>query len=270
MGGNIHLNHSIRALWKKTILLGVVLFVFELLFVLTAQSASIKADMVTDLDRMPPVVEKMLGQGFGEVILKYGILTFGFIHPFTFVPFILLIFIAISQMLTSDLSSGGIGFLLSRPLSRRRIFFNMGVVIWAGLALLAFFLFLAPYFGILFFLKQPLAAAPFVNLAGNLFVMMLLVSGYIAVFAAISDSGKKLFTYSGVVILLFYFIELAAPLWKPLEWLAPVDPFSYYRPIPLLMGQRIEGLTAASLVMASAALYIIAAQLFHRRDISSG
>ena len=270
MMGNVHLNHSAKGLWKKILVLAVVLFVFEALFVLTAQSAHIKADMVKDLERMPPVVEKMLGQGFADVILKYGILTFGFIHPFTFVPFVLLMFMAVSQMLTADIASGAIGFLLSRPLSRRRIFFNMAIVIWAGLAVLSLALFLAPYMGILFFLKQNLAVAPFVHLAANLFVVMLLFSGYIAVFAAISDSGKKLFTYSGVIIALFYLVELAAPLWKPLQWLAPINPFAYYRPIQLLMGRRIDSATAVLLVLAGAALYIIAAQLFQRRDISSG
>lgn len=270
MIGNIHLNRSVKGVWKKALLLAIVLFVFELLFVLTARSANIKADMIRDLDRMPPLMEKMLGQGFVDVIVKYGILTFGFVHPFTFIPFMLLMFLAISQMLTADITSGAIGFLLSRPLSRRRIFFNMAVVIWTGLALLSLALFLAPYLGILFFLEQHLTVAPFVNLSVNLYVVMLLISGYIAVFAAISDSGKKLFTYSGVMVLLFYLMELAAPLWRPLQWVAPVNPFHYYRPVELLMGQRIDAATAAILVLASAALYVIAAQLFHRRDISSG
>ncbi len=250
--------------------MGAVLFIFEFLFALTANSARIKTDMIRDLDNMPPMVEKMFGQGFADVILKYGILTFGYIHPFIFVPFILLIFIAISQMVTSDIGSGTVGFLLSRPVARRRIFANIGIVVWSGLALLAVSLFLASFLGILFFLEKALAAGPFVNLSLNLFLAMLFVSGYVAVFAAISDSGKKLFTYSGVAILFFYLAALAAPLWRPLELLNPINPFSYYQPIPLLMGQRMGSGTAVFLTVASGALYFVAAQLFSRRDISSG
>jgi len=270
MGGNIHLKHSLKALWKKILLMGAVLFIFEFLFALTAKSARIKADMVRDLDNMPPMVEKMFGQGFAEVVLKYGIVTFGYLHPFIFIPFIVVMFMSISQMLTSDVGSGAIGFLLSRQLSRRRIFANMGIVIWSGTAILAASVFLASYLGIVFFLDTPIAVASFVNLSWNLFLIMLLISGYTVVFAAISDSGKKLFTYAGVAILFFYLAALAAPLWRPLEVLNPINPFYYYQPIPLLMGQRIAFGTAMTLMVASGALYGIAAQLFSRRDISSG
>jgi len=270
MSGNIHLKQSVKGLWLKTLLLGAALFIFEILFTLLGTSAQIKQSMLKDMADVPPMVEKMFGKGFIDAMFKYGIIAIGYIHPFMLVIFILFIFITISRMVTSEINSGTIGFTLSKPLSRKRIYLNMAIIIYLGLGLLALFTFLSSFLGIKIFFSETLSAGPFASLAWNLYLVMLLIAGYIVIFASISDSGKMFFTIGGVVLFVFYIISFAAPLWKPLSIFDPVNPFAYYKPMELLIGSRIGFGKSLTLIGVSAVMFAVAAWVFNRRDISSG
>jgi ABC-type transport system involved in multi-copper enzyme maturation permease subunit len=268
--GNIHLKQSIKGIWKKTLLLCAALFVFLLLFALLGTSVKIQDNIIKDLDEVPQVVQKMFGEGFLEAMLKYGVIAIGYIHPFLLALFIVFIFIASSLMITSEVASGTIGFTLSKSVSRKRIFLNLVLVIIAGLGLLALSTYLSSLAGIVFFHGAKLSAAPFVSLSWNLFLVMLFVAGYIVIFAAVSDSGKALFTWGGVVLLVLYLLSLAAPLWKPLTYLNPINPFAYFEAMKVLMGGRIGFSTSISIIVVSLAMFVFAGWLFSRRDIATG
>ncbi|MGD2090564.1 MAG: ABC transporter permease subunit [Candidatus Aminicenantes bacterium] len=270
MSGNIHLKQSAKGLWLKTLLLGAALFIFEMLFTLLGTSAQIKESMLKKMADIPPMVEKMFGKAFIEGLIKYGVIAIGYIHPFMLVIFILFIFITISGMVTSEINSGAIGFTLSKPLSRKRIYLNMAIIIYLGLGLLALSTFLSSFLGIKIFFSEPLSTGPFVSLAWNLYLVMLLIAGYIVIFASISDSGKMFFTIGGIVLLVFYILSFAAPLWKPLTIFDPMNPFAYYKPMELLIGSRIGFGKSLTLIGVSAVMFAVAAWIFNRRDISSG
>jgi ABC-type transport system involved in multi-copper enzyme maturation permease subunit len=270
MIGNIHLKQAIKGLWLKALLLGMALFVFDMLFALLGSSEQVKTIMLKKMADVPPVMEKMFGQGFVEVMFKYGIIAFGYIHPFMQVIFILFVFITASQVVTSEIHSGTIGFTLSKPLSRKRIYFNMAVIIYLGLGFLAFSAYISSFLGIRLFVGENLPTAPFASLAWNLYLVMIFIAGYIVIFASISDTGKRFFTLGGIVLFVFYILSLASPLWKPLDYISPLSPFSYYRPMPLLMGQRPGLSTALGLIAVSSVMFVTGAIIFNRRDISNG
>jgi ABC-type transport system involved in multi-copper enzyme maturation permease subunit len=270
MIGNIHLRQSVKGLWVKTFLLGAALFIFEMLFILLGTSAQIKESMLKKMADIPPMVEKMFGKGFVEVMFKYGIIAIGYIHPFMLLAFIIFIFMTISQMVTSEINSGTIGFTLSKPLSRKRIYLNMAIIIYLGLGFLVLSTFLSAFLGIKIFLGQALSTGPFATLAWNLYLVMLLIAGYTAIFASISDSGKKFFTLGGIVLLMFYILSFAAPLWKPLSIFNPVNPFAYYQPMEILIGSRIGFGKSLTLIGISGLMFAAAAHVFNRRDISCG
>ena len=270
MSGNIHLMQSVKGLWLKTLLLGAGLFSFEMLFILLGTSVQIKEDMLKKMADIPPVMEKMFGKGFVEVMFKYGIIVVGYLHPFLLLGFILFIFMTISQMVTSEIHAGTIGFTLSKPLSRKRIYFNMAIIIYLGLGLLALCTFLSSFLGIKIFLGGALSTGPFASLAWNIYLVMLLIAGYVVILGSISDSGKILFTIGGTVLLVFYILSLAARLWNPLSIFDPVNPFSYYNPMEMMMGNRIGFGKSLILIGVSGVMFAVAAQVFNRRDISSG
>lgn len=270
MIGNIHLIQSIKGLGLKTLLLCTGLFLFEMLFPLLGTSAQIKESMLKDMANVPPMVEKMMGKGFMEAMIKYGTIAIGYIHPFMLLMFILFIFIVISRMVTSEVSSGTIGFILSKPLSRKRIYLNMAIIIYLGLGLLTLATFLSTFLGIKIFSSEELSSGPFVSLVWNLYLVMLLIAGYIVIFASISDSGKMLFTIGGIVLLVLYIISFAAPLWKPLTIFDPINPFSYYKPMEILIGSRIGFSKSLTLIGISGVMFAISAWVFNRRDIASG
>lgn len=270
MIGNIHLKQSIKGLWLKNLLLCAALFLFEMLFAVLGASVKVQQSIINDLDDVPDFARQMMGEGFVEAMIKYGVIAVGYIHPFMLIVFILFIFMAVSQMVTTEIGSGTIGFTLSKPVSRKRIYLNLGIIIYGGMALLALAAYLSSCLGIMLFHTQTHSTAPFFHLAWNLFLLMIFVAGYVAVFAAVSDSGKKLFTYGGITLFAFYLLTFAAPLWKPLDYISPLSPFSYYKPMPLLMGQHIGSPTALSIIAVSIAMFIAGAVVFNRRDIANG
>lgn len=270
MIGNIHLWQSFKGIWVKLLLLCLALFAFEMLFSILGTSEHIYEEIMKDMEDIPPVVEKMFGKEFIAGIIKYGIIAFGFIHPFMMVLFILVIFIAASQMVTSEITGGSIGFILSKPVSRKRIYVNLAIVIYTGLALQGFFVYASSALGIALFHSERLSAEPFAALAWNLFLLMIFIAGYIAVFAAVSDTGKALFTWGGVTLFVFYILNTAEPLWQPLKYLAPVNPFSYYKPMTILMGGRIGLGQSLTLIGVSLVMFAVGGWIFSRRDIAGG
>lgn len=268
--GNIHLVQSLKGIWVKLLLIGGALFAFEMIFAIVGTSTQVYQGMLHDMEDIPPFVEKMMGTGFVDAVIKYGVIALGYVHPFMLILFIVFVFIAVSQVVTTEISSGTIGFTLSKPVSRIRIYLNLMLVIYVGLGVLSLFTFLSSALGIVFFYSEKLAFGPFSSLAWNLFLLMVFIAGYIVIFAAVSDTGKKLFTIGGITLFAFYIIDMAAVLWQPLEYLSPVNPFSYYDPMPMLMGNRIGSGTAISIVVVSVVMFAVGAWLFSRRDLASG
>jgi len=270
MIGNIHLKQSFKGLRFKLLMLCLAIFLFQMLFVVLGTSVDIQNSMLKDLDNVPKFTQKMMGEGFMESLMKYGTLTIGYIHPFTMLVFILFIFMTASHMVTTEISSGTIGFTLSKPLSRKRLYMNMAIIIYGGLLCLSLSAYLATFIGVSLFMTKKLSTAPFVSVCANLFLLMIFVTGYIAIFSAISDTGKKLFTYGGVSLFLFYLLSFAAPLWHPLDYIVPISPFNYYKPMAILMGMRISFSTAVSILVVSVAMFVVAGFIFNRRDIAAG
>lgn len=270
MTGLIHLKQTFKGIWVKLLLLCLGLFVFESLFTILGTSAQIQREILKDMNDIPPMVEKMMGEGFIEAIVRYGIIAIGYMHPFMLILFILTIFIAVSQVITSEIGSGAIGFTLSKPISRKRIYVNLAVVIYVGLAFQAFFCYSASALGIVLFHSERLSTGPFAALSWNLFLLMVLIAGYISIFAAVSDTGKALYTFGGVTLLVFYLLNAAAPLWQPLKYLLPINPFHYFNPMAILVGGRVSAGTSVSLIAASLAMFAVGGWIFSRRDIACG
>lgn len=270
MNGTIHLKQQAKTLWKKVLLLGLALFLFEMLFAIVGMSTDIKANMLRDIKEVPPLFQKMIGKDMLNAFVKYGIIALGYMHPFMMVMFIIFPFMAVSQMVTSEISSGAIGFTLSRPVSRQRIYLNLAIIICLGLAVLVIFTYLSTFLGIRLFYGPSLTVEPFSSLAWNIYLLMIFIAGYIVLLSAIADTGKKLFTLGGVALLLLYLLNFAAPLWKPLEVILPFNPFSYYNPFGVLMGERVGMGTSVLLIVFSAGMFWLAGWIFKRRDIAGG
>ncbi len=268
--GNIHLIQSMKGLWVKVLLLCLGLFAFEMLFAVVSTSAHVQAEMLEDMKNIPPMVQKMLGSGFADAMIKYGVIAFGYLHPFMMVLFILFAFITTGQLLTSEISSGTIGFTLAKAVSRKRLYLNMGIIIFGGFILLALSAFAASALGVVLFHGDRMPVGPFFALAWNLYLVMLLISGYVIIFASFTETAKGLYTSAGITLLVLFIHSMAAPLWSPLEYISPINPFSYYKPIDVLMGLRFGLGKSIMMIGASAAMFTAGAWIFSRRDISSG
>jgi len=270
MNGTIHLIQSLKGLWKRLLLLAVIIFLFVMMFTLLGASTHIQTEMLEDLQDVPPVVQKIMGQGFMEAMLKYGIISVGYIHPFMFILFITFIFSVYWQVINSELASGTIGFTLSRAISRKRLHFNAAILTYTGLAFLALTAFFAVWLGITLFHQGKMETAPFLSLSFNIYLLMIFIAGYISLFSAFAETGKSFFTYGGLFLFLLYLLDMAANLWEPLGLLSPLNPFNYYNPMRILTGFRPALGESLGILAVSAIMFTISAFLFNRRDLPSG
>ena len=269
MEGRVHLFYICRKLTKAIILLCLAVFIFEGLFPLLSASAKLKMEMMGDLQNPQPEMLKMMGRDFYDAMMDYGFIVFGYIHPFLLILMIIYIFYAVSQVLTSEIATGSIGFILSRPVSRMRIYFNLAIAVYSGLVVMSLAALGGTHFGMWIFNvggKVP----PFLSIVINLYVLMLFIAGYIALFASIADTGKSLFIPSGIILFVFYAIDLISGLWEPFEYISPINPFSYYKPIELLVGQRLDLATGLAIPVLTALMFWLGARIFSRRDLPSG
>jgi len=270
MSGLTHLQQGLKSIRLKLLLLCVALFGYQLLFTILGASSEIYQEILKDMNDVPPMVEQMMGKGFFDAIVSYGIMAIGYIHPLLLVLLIVFIFMTFSQLLCSEISSGAIGFTLSKPLSRQRLFINICQLVFWGLVVMVLSGYLAVYCGIIIFHSKPMSLAPFTALSWNLFVLLFSIMGLLALLAAISDNSKQFLTRGGILLFLCYLLNLAAPIWRPLKFLLPINPFHYYRPLATLTGERMSPVLSFVLIIVSLLMTAGATVLFSRRDLSEG
>ncbi len=270
MNWNVHLFHALRGLWKKAAIIAIALILFQFVFVLLASSTSIKTSIIDDIHEVPDSMKKVMGKGFIESMIKYGVVAVGYIHPFVYFLYIIFIVLAVSFMITSEVTTGTIGFLLSKPVSRERIFFNMFLVVFCGLVFLTLCSYLATVIGVEIFTSGKMPAKPFFPITVNLFLMMFFVSGYVALITAFSNTSRKMYTRAAVILSAFYLVDWLSPLWTFLSFTDRINPFSYYKPLEILAGGRIDLTTGIAIFVVSLLMYFAGMKIFNRRDIFSG
>lgn len=270
MNAKIHLLFSAKTLWQKLAMLCIAIILFEMLFCLVSASTHVKSELHKDIGEVPKTVQKVMGEGFIESVMKYGIVAIGYIHPFMFLIYILFVFISVSQIITSEISTGTMAFLLSRPVSRIQIFINWVIITVGGLTLLALSSYSAVVAGLRLFNKDKLSLRPFLPLTTNLLIIMIFLASYIGFIAAISSTGKRMRNWGGFIILFLYLADVMSPVWEFLSYINWLNPFNYFQPMSIIMQRYISTFTGIILLFVSGLIFTTSAYIFKKRDLLTG
>jgi ABC-2 type transport system permease protein len=266
----ILLAHSLRRVRTIVMAMGALLAGFQVLLIFVGKSIHTSGSFEEMSALIPTFVREMLGPSITSFMSFSGIVCLGYFHPVVMSSLVGLC-IALGTMTTSEIETGFMDLILSRPMARHWIITRSIVVGTMCTFALLITMMIATWAG----LK---AAAPkdaawpasdlILALAGNLALLMLCWTGVALAIATVSRRRIVAGTLTGLLALATFLLDYIARAWRPAESLAWLSPFRYFSPFELLMGASIPVKNLVVLGGAAGAGFALAYFFFSRRDIS--
>jgi ABC-2 type transport system permease protein len=207
--------------------------------------------------------------GGGDIFSLPGSIALGFIHP---IALILVSVFAVGFTTTAvagERQRGTIEVVLSRPISRRRLYLTLLVSAFAFIAI-----------AITAFLAGTLVSAVAFRVIGEIDLALmplawlngfLMFASFASIGLAASVSFDRLAPAIGItvgILLVAYFLEIIGSLWPDAEFLQPYSLFHYLQTRAVLSGDADPfGFALLSAVSAVAILWALI--VFPRRDLAA-
>ncbi|XEC94350.1 ABC transporter permease subunit [Paenibacillus tarimensis] len=190
-------------------------------------------------------------------------------YGITFVLFMMIYCVIVANQFISQLvDRGSMAYLLSTPVSRKKVALTQASVLIVHLFLMTLFttligLLMSP----VLLDDAPLDVPAFIriNIAG--FLLFLVMSGYSFLLSCLCNDSKQTLAASGLVTVLFYGIHIVSNMSDNWEWLRNFTILSAFQPAGIAAG-TFEMLPAAlTLGATGVVLYGLAVWIFSRRDL---
>jgi ABC-2 type transport system permease protein len=256
----------------RTLLLamGFLLGVFQVFLIIVATSIQ-RSDAFDQIGALlPPFVREMLGPSVTSFMSFPGIVCVGYFHLAVMLSLIALS-IGLATMPASEIETGFMDLILSRPLARHWIITRtVLIVLFCTLILLAMMI-AGTWIG-LNALAPVDARWPsphlILSLAVNLGLLMLCWSGVAMAIGSASQRRVVAATLSGLIALGTFLLDYIARAWQPAESIAWISPFRYFSPFQLLDGNPLPAKHIVVLGAIAATGFAASYVIFSRRDIS--
>lgn len=250
------------------LILGVALF--EFIQPAVADSFGGADRMASIFASLPPTLQA-LTRAQPEFLFMSGLagyLSLGFTHPVFHVLLAAAIVGFTSRTLAGEMERGTIQIALARPISRTQVYLaRVAGVIAMSLALAA-----AGPLGMILglVLIQPdgdVAHGHFVPVAIATASLIWAIGGLTLFGSALASTAGRAVAWATAGLLLSYFVDYFAAIWRFLTPLEPLSIFHYFDPSPLLVNGRFDLSNAAILVGIGLAGAIAGLVVFVRRDL---
>jgi ABC-2 type transport system permease protein len=264
------LAYSLKRMRTLLLTMGVLLCAFQVLMVAVARSIERSGGFAQLGALIPPFARELLGPSIAMFLSFAGIVCLGYFHVAVMGALVGLS-IAVATVPASEVETGFMDLILSRPLARHWIVTRSIVAAILSIVLVLGLMVLGTWIGI-----ETLAPAGAVwpsaslirALALNLGLLMLCWSAVaLAIASAVRRRGVA-GASAGVLALAAFLLDYLGGLWQPIELLAKLSPFRYFNPFDLIMGGRLPLKNVAVLLGITLAGWLAAYVLFSRRDIS--
>jgi ABC-2 type transport system permease protein len=282
----------LRDLRISLIVVGILLFAFELLWCKSAEQGVILTrkllprgiDMRVVLNEVfkqedGKIIEKLIGGDKITIGQGHDMLSVGYVHPLLMTILSVWAVGRAAGAVAGELDRGTMELLMAQPLARWRLIASHLAVdlltipilcacLWSGTALGS------RVFGLIELTasdRQPVDTRLFVPALFNVAALLFAISGYTI---AISSAGRFRTRVLGIAVVLTlvqFFVNLLGQTWQDIEMLRPWTVFYYYQPQALILGSAGAMDDAArnvlTLLMVGAVGYIAALVIFCRRDL---
>lgn len=262
--------YSLRRVRTLVLTTGLLLAVFQAVMVAVARSIAKSGGFGALIALLPPFVRELLGPSLTSFMSFAGIACVGYFHLAVMGSFVGLT-VALATMPASEVETGFIDLILSRPLARHWIITRtIALIVLSILLLLA--MMMTGTWTALHLLASGVAEWPplklILRLAVNLGFLMLCWGGVALAIGSVSRRRGVAGAVSGLLALTSFFLDYVGRLWRPAESIAWLSPFRYFTPFELIMGNPLPQKNLLVLGGIAAAGFIAAYVLFARRDIA--
>jgi ABC-2 type transport system permease protein len=262
--------HSLKRARTLVLSMGILLAGFQLILIVVARSIQRSGGFEELSTLLPPWVREMLGPSLAGFMSFAGIVSLGYFH-LAVIGSLVGLSIAVSTMPASEIETGFMDLILSRPLARHWIITRTIIVMTLSIVLVLSLMMTGTWVG-LETLAPKVTGRPsarlILSLATNLGLLMLSWSGVALAIGSASRRRSIAGGVAGLLALATFFLDYVGLLWKPAESAAWLSPFRYYRPFDLVMGNPLPSKNLVVLGTIAVAGFVAAYVLFSRRDIS--
>jgi ABC-2 type transport system permease protein len=264
------LRHSLKRARLLVITAGILLAAFQLVLILVAKAIDKSGGFKQLGDLLPPFARALMGPALASFMSFSGIVCVGYIDLGVLGSLVALI-IALATVPASEIETGYIDLILSRPLARHWMITRTVLVIVLTTLFLLALMIIGTWIG-LETLGPRTTPWPtpktILSLAINLGLLMLCWSGIAMAIGAASRRRAVAGGLAGLLALTTYLLDYVGRMWRPAKFLARLSPFRYYTPFEYVMGHSIPIQNILVLGLTALAGFAAAYVIFSRRDIS--
>jgi ABC-2 type transport system permease protein len=261
---------SLKRIRTLLAVMGLLLFAFQGVLILVARSIQNAGRFEQLASLIPPFAREMLGPSLASLMSFAGIVCVGYFHLAVLASLVTLS-IAVATLPTSEIETGFLDLVLSRPLARPWIITRTIVVTVISISAMLILMMAGTWAGLAAFAPAN-AAWPSKHLIGslalNLGLLLLSWSGIAMAFGSASRRRSVAGATAGLLAFAMFLLDYIGRLWQPAERIAWLSPFRYFNAFELIMGNPLPSRNVVVLLSIATAGFALAYVLFSRRDIS--
>lgn len=269
-GPYLLLIHSLKRVRTLVLTTGILLAGFQLILIAVAKSIQ-RSDGFAQLSAMlPSFARDVIGPSLTSFMSFAGFVCIGYFH-LAVVGTLVALSTALATMPASEIETGFIDLILSRPLARHWIITRSIILIILCTAALLAFMLVGTWIGLETIAPKDAewpSVSLIIALAVNLGLLMLCWSGVAMAVGSASRRRSVAGALTGLLALTAFLLDYVGRMWQPAQSVAWLSPFRYYSPFELVMGNALPLKNLVVLGGIAAAGFVAAYVLYSRRDIS--
>lgn len=173
------------------------------------------------------------------------------------------------QLVSRFVDRGSMAYLLSTPVTRRKVINTQAAVLVTGLIVMCLLTYLGGYFGILSFVNNDsFNLGVFTELNLIVLLIFLVIGSYSFLFSCIYNEEKTALGAGFGVTLLFYGLDMASKLSDKLSWIKYFTIFTLYQPEKIMQGTYNTVSISLVLIVVSVIFFAASTFIFQKRDLS--
>ena len=262
--------YSLRRVRTFVLSVASLLALFQVFLIIIADSLHRNGSFEQLGELMPPFVRQLLGPSFIGFMSFGGIVSLGYFH-LAVMGSLVGLSIALGTTPTSEIETGFIDLILSRPVGRHWIITRSILVMVISTVLVLLMMLIGTFGGLNVFATAG-ATWPkeslILSLASNLALLMLSWNAIAMAIGAASRRRSVAGGLVGILALTMFLLDYVARAWEPAERVAWLSPFRYYNPFEMLTGEPLSVKNLIVLAGISGCGFAVAYVLYNRRDIT--
>ena len=262
--------HSFKRVRTLVLSMAALLAVFQVYLIVIARSIERSGSFEEIGKAIPPFLRQLLGPAIATLMSFRGIVSIGYSHLIVMWSLIALA-IALATVPASEVETGFMDLLLSRPMARHWIIVRSIAMVTGCTVGLLLLMIAGTWIGLNWLAPPGVewpSAALISSMAINLGLLTLSWGGIAMAIGAASRRRAVAGSFTGLLALATFLLDYVARQWHPAESIAWVSPFHYFSPFDLLLGASLSDRDVMVLIGMALLGFGLAWVIFSRRDIS--